>query len=372
MTEIAIASARCRDATHWLVKAAKNYIKPEHLPRRLIEIVGLHYLVAALMFGAGLWQQTTPPAAADRGAAVHGVKRLPPLPAARSKTVARTPTASIPAARAIPPMPKRRPRDFSTKARSTTHFSADRATLLRAAFRSNNYDLSEILRRDAPVPILLLKSLPADWTTATRGASRKRLFVKVTLPLITEANAGILRDRRRLKAIAATGAPNADDGRWLQRLAERYKTDRDPDTLLEHVDIVPPSLALAQAALESGWGTSRFAHRGNALFGEWTWGSDDKMAPLQPRPGKAYGIRRFSSLLESVDAYMANINRLSAYKKFRTSRARLRRQGKIPSGSALAPTLTAYSVERDVYVAKIAAVISDNDLTLYDSLVATH
>jgi len=369
MTGIAKVSARCRDGAVWLVAATKQYVKPENLPRRLIEIVGLHYVVAAVLFGAELWQQSAGPMAADRGAAVAGEKKLPPLPVARSKSVARkqlTPT------RAIPPVPKPRPRDGLSNTTPATHFSANRATLLRARFRTNDYELSGILRQDRPIPGLLLKSLPEDWTTATRGKSRKQLFVKVTLPLITEVNAGILRDRRRLEALAGNNAPTANDRRWLQHLAERYKTESSANILLEHVDIIPPSLALAQAALESGWGTSRFANHGNALFGEWTWQSDNKMTPLRPQPGKSYGIRRFSSLLDSVEAYMANINRLPAYKQFRSRRARLRQRGKVLSGVALAPALSPYSIERDAYVAKLQAVMSDNGLAPYDSLAAVN
>ena len=157
------------------------------------------------------------------------------------------------------------------------------------------------------------------------------------------------------------------DRAWLAELTDRYKVDGgDVDELLRRVDAVPPSLALAQAAIESGWGTSRFAVEGNALFGQRTWDRGDGIAPAERAVGATHAVKAFPSLADSVGAYMLNLNRASAYRKFRDRRAELRRRGGPLSGLELAETLTLYSTERANYVRKVAAIIRQNRLQAFD------
>lgn len=147
----------------------------------------------------------------------------------------------------------------------------------------------------------------------------------------------ILADRDRLEKIAQKGSPGKEDNAWLLELARKYRVVDDKatdvgkkqiDVLLSRVDIIPPSLALAQDAHESGWGTSRFAEAGNFLFGQWTWGGKG-IASKERQAGKGnYKVASFDTPIGSVAAYMLNLNSYSCYASFQTNGAKLRRQGK--------------------------------------------
>ncbi len=216
---------------------------------------------------------------------------------------------------------------------------------------------------------VLLDRLPAELHDVPRGAARKTLFIRAVLPLIMNANRAISADRRALLAVMVRrDASQAADRAWLDRLARRYRVaGRDLDRLVRRVDTVPPSLALAQAAIESGWGGSRFTVLGNALFGQWTWKAGDGIAPLHRAKGAIHAVKAFRRLADSVAAYMLNLNRAGAYRRFRARRADLRRRGKPPSGLELAATLTLYSTERERYTAKLATIITQNRLLIFDT-----
>ncbi len=214
-----------------------------------------------------------------------------------------------------------------------------------------------------------LDRLSAELRNVPRGPVRKNLFIRAVLPLILDANRAISADRRALLAlIKRRDALQDADHVWLDRIARRYRVDGgDLDRLLRRVDTVPPSLALAQAAIESGWGGSRFTLEGNALFGQWTWKRGNAIAPLRRAKGAMHAIKVFSRLADSVAAYMLNLNHTGAYRVFRARRAELRRRGEPPSGLELARTLTLYSIERERYVRKIATIITQNRLLAFDT-----
>lgn len=234
------------------------------------------------------------------------------------------------------------------------------------------------------VPRILLASLPGD-LDAVDPADRKTLFLKLMLPLVLAANEEIAADRAQLQVLAdrlaageSLGGEPAD---WLAAVARRYRLPLDharddsaafaaaarevlPE-LLRRVDEVPPSLALAQAALESGWGTSRLALQGNALFGERTW-TEAGLQPLDPAPGATHRARRFDSLMGAVAAYMHNLNTHPAYAGFRQARAALRDRAAPLDGAALVRHLTAYSELGPAYTRAVAELIRDNGLTGLD------
>jgi len=245
-------------------------------------------------------------------------------------------------------------------------------TKLEQHFAERGYSLAAVTDSHRAVPRLFLKSLPKDWQQVREVDRRKVLFLLATLPLVLRENERILAERRRLLGLrdrlSDGGRVAPSDRAWLQRLAEKYRLeDVDLVRLLRRVDAVPVSLALAQAAVESGWGTSRFAAGGNALFGQWTGDGEDAMRPQQRDAQQTHGVRRFDTLAASVAAYMANLNRHAAYRAFRRQRAELRNLGRRLTGAALITTLLAYSQRGADYIAVLRQVMTENDLARFDS-----
>lgn len=241
-------------------------------------------------------------------------------------------------------------------------------------FARHGYDLARVAAGEAAVPRLFLDRLPVDWRGIAPADERKRAFIMAVLPLVLSNNETILAERRRLLDLEAQirdGRPLTKAERdWLQGLAERYDLDpAGPVELGEQVDIVPPSLAIAQAAIESGWGTSRFATEGNALYGEWTEQDESTMVPAGREAGRTYAIRSFPSLSGSVAAYMKNLNTHRAYRKFRAARSAMRRQGRPLDGAKLAQRLGAYAQQGGEYVRTLQAIIAENGLASLDQAV---
>ena len=151
-------------------------------------------------------------------------------------------------------------------------------------------------------------------------------------------------------------------------LAERYNVDEsDLTELLKRVDGVPVSLALAQAAEESGWGTSRFSLEGNAIFGEWTFSNHQGLVPRDRESGKSHRVRTFNTLLDSVRAYVHNLNTHRAYQNFRILRSEMRESGSPVHGRKLSKTLTSYSERGSEYIEGLRAIISVNKLDRLDN-----
>lgn len=208
-----------------------------------------------------------------------------------------------------------------------------------------------------------------DFTQYEAGPARKSAFFEFLRPIVADANAALAADRTRLLEIADDGAPGFLDRRWLRRTAERFGVDYDPDApmavvgpLKRRLDTVPVSLALAQAAKESGWGTSRFARAGNNLFGEWCFQPGCGIVPAQRAPGRVHEVEQFDSPRESVESYLRTLNTHPAYRELRAARARARQQGTPVSGLALAAGLSRYSERGQAYVDDIRGLIRFNDL----------
>ncbi len=228
------------------------------------------------------------------------------------------------------------------------------------------------------VPRIFLTRLPDNLPEVMNAREKKRLFTSAMLPIILRANELIVADRGvllKLKEKMLNGVPlRASERKWLQGKARQYRVRRhrnfslqDMDLLIFRVDIIPPSLALAQAAMESGWGTSRFAQAGNALFGEWVWGDAEGLTPLERDEGKTHKIKSFEYLLDSVLSYMTNLNRHPSYRELRLRRAELREHNLVVTGAALAPALVDYSERGADYVSDILSIINYNDLDGLDS-----
>jgi Bax protein len=242
---------------------------------------------------------------------------------------------------------------------------------LDAHFEQIDYDLANVRELGNNVPRLYLKQLPADIADVTSVETRKRVFIKAILPVVLRVNEDILAAReklRNLRGILDSGMSLTDDQRkWLYEMADRYETDPyDWDAFMARVDIIPPSLAIAQAAEESGWGTSRFAREGNALFGQYTFAAANGMLPEERASGRRHLIRAYSSLVEGVRSYMHNLNYHRAYREFRGARKWLRDRSKPIDGDKLAGELLRYSERGAKYVKTIRTIMRANNLAPLD------
>lgn len=239
-------------------------------------------------------------------------------------------------------------------------------------FNLINYRLDGV-RRHGKVPRVFLASLPSRLPKIRRPSKRKVIFIKTTLPLILHVNELIQQDRAEIKALRAKKKSSARLTDWenlrLQAISRTYGLNNvDMEELLRRVDVIPPSLALAQSAEESGWGTSRFAREGNALFGQRTFRGNKGIVPKERAKGAAYKVRAFDHLIDGVKSYARNLNTHAAYRKFRATRSVLRRGGKTLNGHGLAEALTAYSERGRAYVKTIQSIIRVNGLHQFDKV----
>ena len=226
------------------------------------------------------------------------------------------------------------------------------------------------------VPRAYLTIIGDRWGSSTTKEitvlNKKQLFFRGIAPLILHSNELILKDRSRLERIRssllAQDSISETDQTWILKLADLYKiksageslTASEIEELWLRVDMVPPSLALAQAAEESGWGTSRFAAQGNAVYGQWTWAKNAIVPEQQRKELGNYGIASFESLQESISAYMLNLNTHNAYSELRDRRATLRENGDKITGMDLAETLTRYSERGEAYVQTLKSMMEYN------------
>lgn len=225
---------------------------------------------------------------------------------------------------------------------------------LAGFFREVSYTLSDVRLGEA-VPPIKVERVPADLVNK-EGPTRKLLFITALLPVILEANQRVLAEREQLVFLCGKmGSPagvTPTERMWLEQLATRYETSSDKlDELLRRVDIVPPSMAIAQGGVESGWGTSVAARTGNSLFGM-------VMSSGRPLP--------YGNVGEAVSAYVANLNVHPAYAAFRVERAALRQRGEPLDGHQLIGTLLRYSELGQQYVGFIRQVMRDDKLTDFD------
>jgi len=231
------------------------------------------------------------------------------------------------------------PELFASTADNTISLNAETTLNL---FEDLNYDLKAVRAGQKVKPIYLTK-LPKDLKTLGDAKTKRELFIKIVLPLILHENEKITDDSKKLFKILAKNFNSPGEKVWLKRRFKEYKiADRDLSKLKMRMDIIPVSIALAQAANETGWGTSRFALEGNALFGQWTW-SKKGITPKNKDPNQSHKILQFQILKASVRAYKNNLNTHNAYKEFREVRAKLRQNGTKVTGLALIKYLKNYS-----------------------------
>ena len=235
-------------------------------------------------------------------------------------------------------------------------------------FENLKYDLKSIRQGQSVKPVYLSK-LPKDLKKIKSTQKRKDTFIKIVMPLILDENTKILEDRKKLFKILGKQSNTMGEKVWLKRRLKDYKIkNEDVAELKVRMDIIPVSIALSQAAKESGWGTSRFALEGNAMFGQWTWGNEG-IEPSGKDQGQKHKILKFSMLRSSVKAYMINLNTHKGYREFREERSLLRDKNKKILGTDLVKYLYNYAKSGSEYVKTLKKIIDQNNLTDFDNSV---
>lgn len=241
----------------------------------------------------------------------------------------------------------------------------------RSPFVTIGYSLDHVRDGEKTVPRIFLSQLPRELVDVSSPSTRKAIFLKTMLPLVLQVNESVLIERRRLVALRELtkvgGTVSEPDRLWIKEMVGRYDADEeDIEALLTRVDIVPPSLALAQAAEESGWGTSRFAQKGNAPFGVRGFDETTGIVPRERSDGEAHVVKAYDRLLDGVRAYVHNLNIHRAYREFRAARKAMRQEGQQLNGYTLAETLTRYSERGKDYVSTLHLIMLANDLSPLD------
>ena len=246
---------------------------------------------------------------------------------------------------------------------------------INTLFSDINYTMKHWNEGVREIPRVYITDISSRWQSQSQKIevkTKKAIFFQLTIPLVLHANELLIVERKKFDTLGKrVQRLNHDEEVWLSKLALKYKVmkkddnvtlDQKLDLLNERVDVIPPSLALAQAAEESGWGASRFAILGNSLFGQWAF-SKDAMRPKQQRKELGdYGLARFNTPQDAVNAYMLNLNTHRAYRKMRQRRSLLRSESKNVSGHELAKTLDKYSERGQAYVDSLHAMMRINHL----------
>ena len=239
------------------------------------------------------------------------------------------------------------------------------ASTIKELFKSTNYNLQDV-RKNKLVKPVSLSLLPQEIKKIENVKKRKDLFIQIILPLIIKENNYIRLDRKKLFTILNKSKNSRKEKNWLKSKFKQYGVvNKDVSTLKIRMDEIPTSMAIAQAAKETGWGTSRFAQEGNALFGQWTW-SGEGIKPAAADNKTTHKVMKFKVLQASVKAYQRNLNTHSSYREFRSARAELRDEGKELDSLILSEYLDKYAETGKEYVKILQQIIRQNKLTDFD------
>jgi Bax protein len=239
------------------------------------------------------------------------------------------------------------------------------ASTIKQLFEDTGYNLKDV-RKNKLVKPVALTLLPQEIKMIESVKKRKEFFIQIVLPLIIQENNNIKKDRRTLFNIINKSNNLDSEKQWLDKKYKQYGVkSKDLSTLKMRMDEIPVSLAIAQTAKETGWGTSRFAQEGNALFGQWTW-SGEGLKPKDAEKGKDHKVMKFNILQASVRAYQRNLNTHSTYKDFRKARAELRDSNKSLDSIELSKYLNKYAETGNQYVEVLQKIIQQNKLQDFD------
>ena len=258
--------------------------------------------------------------------------------------------------------------DVFSSDEKNTNTSRLSASTIEQLFKDTNYNLKSVKKTKLVNIGNNLDHLPSEMKSIENVKKRKNLFIQIVLPLIIEENTKIKLDRKKLFVILNKNSNSKSEIEWLKKKFKQYGVAKnDLSTLKIRMDEIPVSLAIAQAAKETGWGTSRFAQKGNALFGQWTW-SGNGIKPAGADNDSTHKVASFKVLKASVKAYQRNINTHSSYKKFRKERAIQRdNYGKLNS-LELVKYLDKYAETGIEYTKILSKIIKQNSLTDFDDV----
>lgn len=243
------------------------------------------------------------------------------------------------------------------------------ARTIISLFEEENYNLQDIRNGKAVEPIFLSK-LPTGIKNINNIGERKKLFIKVILPLIIFENNKILDDRDNLSQIYREKTLNENELAWLKSKFKEYGIkDENIEELKIRMDIIPPSLAIAQAAYETGWGTSRFAMEGNSLYGVRTWTKGRGIVPNKRTEEEKFEVLSYKIIRASISSYKKNLNTHQSYKEFREMRNQQRKKLRTISGLELSRYLTKYSEIGYQYVDRLKKIIEQNSLMDFDDAI---
>ena len=239
------------------------------------------------------------------------------------------------------------------------------ASTIKQLFEDTDYNLKDV-RKNKLVKPVALTLLPQEIKMIENIKKRKEFFIQIVLPLVIKENNNIRLDRKTLFNIINKNHNTDSEKKWLEKKYKQYGVrSKDLSTLKIRMDEIPVSLAIAQAAKETGWGTSRFAQEGNALFGQWTW-SGEGLKPKDAGEDKGHKVMKFNVLQASVRAYQRNLNTHSTYKDFRKVRAEFRDLGKSLDSLELSKYLNKYAETGNQYVEVLQKIILQNKLKDFD------
>ena len=242
------------------------------------------------------------------------------------------------------------------------------ASTIEELFKENGYSLDKVKETKLVNAGNQLTRLPKELKNIESSKKRKKLFIQIVLPLIIEENLKIRFDRKKLFEILNKNNTSKRDKAWLDLKFKQYGIkDNDLSSLKIRMDEIPVSLAIAQAAKETGWGSSRFAQEGNALFGQWTW-SGDGIKPLDLEKGQKHKVAKFKILKASVRAYQRNLNTHSSYKEFRIERAIQRDNDQKLNSLKLVNFLEKYAETGKEYTEVLKKIIKQNNLVDFDDV----
>ena len=258
--------------------------------------------------------------------------------------------------------------DVFSSDEKNTNTSRLSASTIEQLFKDTNYNLKSVKKTKLVNIGNNLDHLPSEMKSIENVKKRKNLFIQIVLPLIIEENTKIKLDRKKLFVILNKNSNSKSEIEWLKKKFKQYGVAKnDLSTLKIRMDEIPVSLAIAQAAKETGWGTSRFAQKGNALFGQWTW-TGNGIKPAGADHDSTHKVASFKVLKASVKAYQRNINTHSSYKKFRKERAIQRdNYGKLNS-LELVKYLDKYAETGIEYTKILSKIIKQNSLTDFDDV----